>query len=82
MLRILALLVLAYLVWQGIERLMERLTGSPSPDNLVPTKTRQAASAQGIETALEPCRGCGVHVPAHSTDQGFCSLCRPTRLRS
>ncbi|HEX3530517.1 MAG TPA: PP0621 family protein [Thermoanaerobaculia bacterium] len=62
MTRVLLLMVIAYLVWLGIESLLNRLRafGAPPAHRTGP---RRAASndAQGIETLVR-CTACGVHV--------------------
>ena len=66
--RLLLLLVLSYLVWLGIESLLNRLravgTGSPRP-GAGPRRTAPPKDANDAKTGIETlvrCAGCGVHV--------------------
>jgi len=63
MARVLLLLVIAYLVWLGIESLLNRLRafGSPAVRRTGPRRAPPAQDAQGIETLVR-CTACGVHV--------------------
>ena len=70
MLRFLALTLLAYLVWQGIERLLDRLAEPAQPQ-------QPQANQQGSPpVALARCVVCGVHFPAANSfgpTQPICS---------
>ncbi len=68
--RVLLLVVIAYLVWLGIESLLNRLRAftAPAVRRTGPPRRATAASsanhqntAQGIETLVR-CTACGVHV--------------------
>jgi len=64
MARVLLLLVIAYLVWLGIESLLNRLRAFTAPSARRTGPPRRAASANdanGIETLVR-CTACGVHV--------------------
>jgi len=64
MARVLLLLVIAYLVWLGIESLLNRLRafGAPAARRTGPPRRAAAANdGRGIETLVR-CTACGVHV--------------------
>ncbi|HEY2737151.1 MAG TPA: PP0621 family protein [Thermoanaerobaculia bacterium] len=61
--RVLLLLVIAYLVWLGIESLLNRLRAftAPAVRRTGPRRATPTQDAQGIETLVR-CTACGVHV--------------------
>ena len=64
MARLLLLVVIAYLVWLGIESLLNRLRAFGAPSARPAGPRRRATPAKegtGIETLVR-CAGCGVHV--------------------
>jgi hypothetical protein len=65
MIRLLLLVVIAYLVWLGIESLLNRLRGSigATVRPLRPPRAPGQDTGQITETTLVRCDGCGAHFP-------------------
>jgi hypothetical protein len=64
MTRLLLLMLIAWLVWQGIERLLDRLrlaAGAARPE-----RAERAGRSDNVETLVR-CAGCGVHVSRSQT---------------
>jgi len=79
--RLLLLMVIAYLVWLGIESLLNRLRAFTAPPvrRTVPPRRATAANhqntAQAVETLVR-CTACGVHVARSRTlTQGGAPYC-------
>jgi len=70
MTRLLVLVLIAYLVWQGVERLLDRWralqSGPPRASRPTAVPPSRASSADTAETLVR-CAGCGVHVPRSRT---------------
>jgi hypothetical protein len=69
MTRLLLLVLIAWLVWQGIERLLDRLrlaAGGTRPEPSRPGRAERAGRADNVETLVR-CAGCGVHVSRSRT---------------
>jgi hypothetical protein len=60
MIRLLVLVLLAYLVWRGIESLLDQVRLSP------PRRAEPPAGPQIVETLVR-CAGCGTHLPRSRT---------------
>jgi len=86
MLRLLVLILLAYLVYLGLESLMARLRGAVGggafrPDPPAPPRMNVTVHREGGEE-LVPCARCGVRVPKSRTVAGeggavVCTSCGP-----
>jgi len=70
MTRLLLLVLIAYLVWQGVERLLERWralqSGPPRASRPTAVPPHRPRSADTVEPLVR-CAGCGVHVPRSRT---------------
>lgn len=69
MTRLLLLVLIAWLVWQGIQRLLDRLrlaSGAARPEPARPARAERAGRADNVETLVR-CAGCGVHVSRAQT---------------
>jgi hypothetical protein len=75
MFRILLLVLIAYLVWLGIESLLDRLSGGAPARRDRPARPSPETSST-IETLVR-CAGCGAHFPRSRTltagGKTFCS---------
>jgi hypothetical protein len=72
MTRLLLLVLIAWLVWQGIERLLDRLRLAAGATRREPTRperggrSERAGRSDNVETLVR-CAGCGVHVSRSHT---------------
>jgi hypothetical protein len=88
MIRLLLLVVIAYLVWLGIESLLNRLRGAGGVTVRPLRPPRAAGQGTGqITETLVRCAGCGSHFPRSRTltagGETFCSEeCRRRAVQS
>lgn len=80
MLRFIGLLALSYLVWLGLEGLLEQVSPKPTPEPESPDPAPASVSNRMPETLLVACRRCGIHIPVNQVSDGCCGGCRPTPL--
>jgi len=76
MTRLLLLAVIAYLVWLGIESLLDRLRALGAGPR--PPRASQPGGADAVTLSLVRCAGCGTHLPRSRALSGgggepFCS---------
>ena len=80
MLRLLVLILLAYLVYRGVTSVLGQLRGAQGRYTIEPPPPRVTATVRREPREdteeLVACARCGVRVPASRTVAGVCAACR------